>query len=280
MLAMSSPLSESSAPLPEVARLRDIVAKLRAPDGCPWDREQTHSSLRAGAIEEVYEMVEAIDAGDIPHFKEELGDLLLQVIMHAQIAGEAGEFDLEEIASEVSEKLVRRHPHVFGQNKLPDSDAVLKQWDDIKRIERETRGAPPNASALDGVSLALPALMRAEKVQKRAARVGFDWDQIHAIVEKIREEVAEVEKEIGSGDREKIEDELGDLLFAVVNLTRKAKFDGEILLNQATNKFVRRFHALEAEAALLGEPLAGMSLAEMDVLWEKVKKREQTGQNS
>ena len=271
---MSIESPETGRRLPQVARLRDIVARLRAPDGCPWDREQTHASLRAGAIEEVYEMVEAIDAGDDPHFKEELGDLLLQVIMNAQIAGEEGRFDLEAVAAEVAEKLVRRHPHVFGENKLGDSDAVLKQWDEIKKAERESKGAPADASALDGVSAALPALMRAEKVQKRAARVGFDWEQLDAVVAKISEEVAEVEEEIRAGDRAKLEDELGDLLFAVVNLTRKAKFEAEILLNQATNKFVRRFHALEAEAARLGKRLPEMSLAEMDGIWETLKERE------
>src|SRR5580658_5091316 len=213
--------AEIGPALPQVARLRDIVARLRAPGGCPWDREQTHASLRASAIEEVYEMVEAIDAGDDPHFKEELGDLLLQVMMHAQIAEEEGRFDLEGIAAEVAEKLVRRHPHVFGENKLADSDAVLKQWDEIKKAERQSKGAAPNASALDGVSAALPALMRAEKVQKRAARVGFDWEDLGGVIEKIREEVAEVEAE--SGNRARLEDELGDLLFTVVNLTRKAK---------------------------------------------------------
>jgi MazG family protein len=268
---MSTESLESGPQLTEVARLRDIVAKLRAPDGCPWDREQTHSSLRASAIEEVYEMIEAIDAGDDAHFKEELGDLLLQVIMHAQIAGEEGRWGLEEIAAEVSEKLVRRHPHVFGEHRLGDSDAVLKQWDEIKKAERASKGAPENASALDGVSNALPALMRAEKIQKRAARAGFDWEELRAVVEKIREEVAEVEQEIAAGDRAKLEDELGDLLFAVVNLTRKAKFDAEILLNQATNKFVRRFHAMEAEAARMGRRLEEMTLAEMDGIWEQGK---------
>ncbi len=268
-------MKSTETSLPQVARLREIVAKLRAPDGCPWDREQTHASLRAGAIEEVYEMVEAIDAGDDPHFKEELGDLLLQVIMHAQIASEEGRFDLEGIAAEVADKLVRRHPHVFGENKLGDSEAVLKQWDEIKRAERESKGAPASASVLDGVSNALPALMRAEKIQKRAARVGFDWHELHSVIEKIREEVAEAEEQIAGGSRERLEDELGDLLFTVVNLTRKAKFDAEILLNQATAKFVRRFHALEAEAARVGRELAGMPMAEMDALWERVKKEEQ-----
>jgi MazG family protein len=266
---MSIEMAETG--LRQVARLREIVARLRAPGGCPWDREQTHSSLRASAIEEVYEMVEAIDAGDDPHFKEELGDLLLQVIMHAQIAEEEGRFDLEGIAEEVAEKLVRRHPHVFGETKLGDSDAVLKQWDEIKRAERQSKGAPADASALDGVSGALPALMRAEKMQKRAARVGFDWEDMKPVVEKLREEVAEVEVEIESGDRVRLEDELGDLLFTVVNLTRKAKFEAEILLNQATNKFVRRFHALEAEAARAGKRLPDMTLEEMDVLLERVK---------
>jgi MazG family protein len=268
---MSIESAETGSHLPQVARLRDIVAKLRAPDGCPWDREQTHASLRAGAIEEVYEMVEAIDAGDDPHFKEELGDLLLQVVMHAQIAGEEGRWGLEDIAEEVAEKLVRRHPHVFGEKRLGDSEAVLKQWDEIKRAERESKGAPVNASALDGVSMALPALMRAEKVQKRAARVGFDWEELGAVVEKVREEVREVEEEIESGDRVKLEEELGDLLFAVVNLTRKARFEAEILLNQATNKFVRRFHAMEGEAARMGKGLGEMSLEEMDGIWERMK---------
>ncbi len=268
---MSIQSAETGADLPQVARLRDIVAKLRAPDGCPWDREQTHSSLRSSAIEEVYEMVEAIDAGDDPHFKEELGDLLLQVIMHAQIAGEEGRFDLESIAAEVADKLVRRHPHVFGEHRLGDSEAVLKQWDEIKKAERESKGAPRDASALDGVSAALPALMRAEKVQKRAARVGFDWAEPRAVVEKIREEVAEVEEQIESGDRAKLEDELGDLFFAVVNLARKAGCESEMLLTQATNKFVRRFHALEAEAARLGKGLQEMSPAELDAIWESIK---------
>jgi MazG family protein len=268
---MSTQSAETA--LPQVARLREIVATLRAPGGCPWDREQTHASLRAGAIEEVYEMVEAIDAGDDPHFKEELGDLLLQVVMHAQIAQEEGRFDLEAIAAEVAEKLVRRHPHVFGEKKLGDSEAVLKQWDEIKKAERQSKGAAPNASALDGVSAALPALMRAEKVQKRAARVGFDWGDARVVVEKIREEVAEVEEEMRGGDRTKLEDELGDLLFTVVNLTRKSNFDAEILLNQATNKFVRRFHAMEALAAETGKTVAEMPPAETDALWERAKER-------
>jgi MazG family protein len=175
------------------------------------------------------------------------------------------------MAPEVGDKLVRRHPHVFGEVKLGDSEAVLKQWDEIKRAERESKGAAADASALDGVSGALPALMRAEKVQKRAARVGFDWEGMEGVMEKIREEVREVEEELRSGDRARLEDELGDLLFSVVNLTRKGKFEAEILLNQATNKFVRRFQAMEAEVAREGRRLGEMRMEEMDEVWEKVK---------
>lgn len=266
---MTSPSS-----LPKLARLREIVAILRAPGGCPWDREQTHASLRGAAIEEAYEVVEAIESGNDPHFQEELGDLLLQVVMHAQIAEEEGRFDLEEVAGVVAEKLVRRHPHVFGEQKLADSAAVLQQWDEIKRAERAGKGAPVNASALDGVSSALPALMHAEKVQKRAARAGFDWEHLGQVVEKIREEAAEVEEEIASGDRARLEDELGDLLFSVVNLTRKAEYEAEILLKQATNKFVRRFHAMEAEVARRGERLGALNLAQLDAIWDQVKARE------
>lgn len=266
---MTSPSS-----LPELARLREIVATLRGPGGCPWDREQTHASLRGAAIEEAYEVVEAIESGDDVHFQEELGDLLLQVVMHAQLAEEEGRFDLERVAAGVSEKLVRRHPHVFGEQRLGDSEAVLQQWDEIKRAERAGKGAPADASALDGVSGVLPALMRAEKMQKRAARAGFDWEHLGQVMDKIKEEMGEVEEEMASGDRAKLEDELGDLLFSVVNLTRKAQFEAEILLRQATNKFVRRFHAMEAEVARRGQKLGERTLEELDAVWDEVKTRE------
>src|SRR5215210_72024 len=174
--------------------LLSIVAKLRAPDGCPWDREQTHESLRSGLIEEAYEALEAIDRKDDAHFREELGDLLLQVVMHSQIAAEEGRFDFDAVARDIAEKLVRRHPHVFGENRLADSDAVLKQWDEIKREERDRKGVSMQPSVLDGVSTALPALMRAEKIQKRAARVGFDWEDVREVVSKLREEIDELEE--------------------------------------------------------------------------------------
>lgn len=281
MASASDPLNPQ---LSSISQLREIVAKLRAPDGCPWDREQTHATLRSAAIEEAYEVVEAIDRADLEHLREELGDLLLQVVMHAQIAAEAKQFDFDEIARGISEKLIRRHPHVFGKIKAADSDTVLKNWDEIKRAEREKKAVAnagntdPTAvslgfqnSVLDGVSAALPALMRAEKVQKRAARVGFDWENLHGIVEKIREEVVEVETEIQSGQRERLEEELGDLLFAVVNLTRKAKFEAEILLNAATNKFITRFQKLESEVARRNQKLDQLTLAELDAIWEEIK---------
>jgi MazG family protein len=266
----------AAAPLPQLARLRDIVTRLRAPGGCPWDREQTHASLRSSAIEEAYELVEAIDAKDDPHFKEELGDLLLQVLMHAEIAREEGRFNLEAIAQEVADKLVRRHPHVFGDVQLGDSDAVIKQWEEIKKAERESKGAPANASALDGVSQALPALMRAGKIQKRAGRVGFDWPDPAGVIAKLREEIAEVEAELAANDRAKLEGELGDLLFTAVNLTRKCGFEAEMLLAESTAKFIRRFHAVEAAAAGQGQVLADMEMQAMDALWENVKAAEKS----
>jgi len=258
-------------------RLREIVAKLRAPDGCPWDREQTHATLRGSVIEEAYEVAEAIDRADDAHLREELGDLLLQVVMHAQIAEEQGRFHFDEIASGIAEKLVRRHPHVFGENKLATSDAVLVQWDEIKRAEREKKADATHASSvLDGVSAALPALMRAEKIQKRAARVGFDWEDLHSVVEKIREETLEVETEIRSGQRERLADELGDLLYSVVNLTRKAGFDAELVLTRATEKFTARFQKLEREIARRGQTFAALTLAEMDVVWDDIKRADES----
>jgi MazG family protein len=250
-------------------RLRTIVARLRAPDGCPWDREQTHSSLRGDLLEEAYEVVETIDSGDDLHFREELGDLLLQVVMHSQLAEEEGRFDLDEVATLIADKLVRRHPHVFGEMRLGDSESVLKQWDEIKREERGFE-----TSAMDGVSQALPALMRAEKVQKRAARVGFDWSELGPVLAKIREEIEEVAGEIESGDHGALGGEIGDLLFSVVNLARKLKIDPEIALQHATRKFETRFRHMEREILARGEQLHSSSLDQLDAVWETIKSRE------
>jgi MazG family protein len=252
---------------PGIDQLCAIVAFLRSPEGCPWDREQTHATLRPGLIEEAYEVVEAIDRTDDENLREELGDLLLQSVFHAQIASEEGRFSFEEVARGIATKLVRRHPHVFGEDSCEDSAAVLKRWDEIKRAEKAARVA----SVLDGISAGLPALMRAEKVQKKAARVGFDWSELAPVFEKIREELEEVEGAVAAGDSLAIEDELGDLLFSVANLARKLKVDGETALQRATGKFIARFQKMEALAVTQQLALEKLSLAELDVLWEQVK---------
>jgi tetrapyrrole methylase family protein/MazG family protein len=247
-----------------IERLRSIVAKLRAPDGCPWDREQTHQSLKPHLLEECYELIDAIDAQDPAELKEELGDILLQVVLHSQMASEEGHFTFDEVAETVSDKLVHRHPHVFGENRLPDSAAVLLQWDKIKRTEKQER-----KSALDGVPKALPALAKAQKVQTKANRVGFDWDDAEGAFAKIGEELREME----FASEETLPEEVGDLLFAVVNFARKKNLDAEQLLNVATAKFSERFLAIEKLASDRGLDFASLGLEQMDVLWEEVKKR-------
>jgi MazG family protein len=262
------PLARPATELSGIDQLRDIVAKLRSPGGCPWDREQTHPSLRAGLIEEAYEVVEAINTGDDANLCEELGDLLLQPIFHAQIATEEGRFNFDDVARTIVEKLIRRHPHVFGDDRCADSAEVLRKWDDIKRAEKGDRAV----SALDGISGGLPALMRAEKVQKKAARVGFDWSEVAPVVAKIREELAEVEAELAGGTSAKIEEEIGDLLFSVVNLARKLKVDGETALQSATDKFSDRFRQVETLARERQLALDKLTLAELDTLWDEVKR--------
>lgn len=258
--------------LPAIEQLRAVVASLRAPDGCPWDREQTHVSLRGGLLEEAYEVVAAIDAADDPNLSEELGDLLLQVVFHAQIAREEGRFDFDQVARGISEKLVRRHPHVFGAESAADSDEVLVRWEEIKRQEK---GGAEQASALDGVSEGMPALQYAAKIQKRAAKIGFDWQEALPVVAKIREELGEVEGSLQEGP-ERVEEELGDLLFSVVNLARKLKVDAEVALSMATRKFAGRFRAVEGLARERGVVLEGASLEELDVLWDEVKSAEKS----
>src|SRR5881398_1076788 len=247
-------------------RLRDIVAKLRAPGGCPWDQEQTHESLLPATIEEAYEVAEAARAKNDAHFREELGDLLLLVVMHAEIAREAGRFDIDNVVDGVTKKLVRRHPHVFGKSDARDSGAVLKQWEAIKREEK--RNDPHYLASLPR---ALPALMRAQKAQSKAARVNFDWTELRDVLAKVEEETAETKSAIASQDRRAIEDEIGDLLFAVVNLARKCKLDAESALQTGTNKFVARFTRLEDELLAQGKRLGDVDLAELDQIWNRVK---------
>jgi MazG family protein len=249
----------------EFERLCEIVAQLRAPGGCPWDREQTHESLLPALIEEAYEVAGAVRAEDDANVREELGDLLLLIIMHAEIAREAGLFNIDNVIADVTEKLIRRHPHVFGKSDARDSGAVLKQWESIKRAEKTGR------HYLDGLPAALPALMRAQKAQSKAARVNFDWSELRDVIAKIEEELAETKSAIASEDRQAIEDEIGDLLFAVVNLARKCKLDAESALQTATDKFVARFTRIEDELHAQGKRIGDVDLAELDQIWNRVK---------
>src|SRR5437899_4764591 len=251
-------------------KLCEIVAKLRAPGGCPWDREQTHESLLPALIEEAYEVAEAARAKDDAHFREELGDLLLLVVMHAEIARETGRFDIGKIIREASDKLVRRHPHVFGTSDARDSGAVLNQWEAIKRAEKNA-----DSHYLAGLPKALPALVRAQKAQSKAARVNFDWADVRDVVTKVEEELREMKEAIASQDRARIEDEIGDVLFAVVNLTRKCKIDAESALQRATDKFVTRFNHVEDELKARGKKLGDVDLAEMDEIWNAIKKNDE-----
>ena len=250
------------------SRLCEIVAKLRAPGGCPWDREQTNESLLPATIEEAYEVAEAARAKNDAHFREELGDLLLLVVMHAEIAGKADRFKIDDVIAEVAEKLIRRHPHVFGESDARDSSAVLKQWEAIKREEKKS-----DTHYLSSLPHALPALMRAQKAQGKAARVNFDWADLHDIIAKVEEELTELKDAISSADRKAIEGEIGDLLFAVVNLARKCRLDAETALQSATEKFVCRFNSVEDELRKRGKKLGDVGLSELDKIWNEVKKR-------
>jgi len=250
-------------------KLCDIVATLRAPGGCPWDREQTHESLLAAVIEEAYEVTEAARAKNDAHFCEELGDLLLLVVMHAEIASEAGRFNIDEIIRDISNKLIRRHPHVFGTSDARDSGAVLKQWEAIKREEKKA-----DSHYFASLPKALPALMRAQKAQSKAARVNFDWTEVRDVVAKVEEELREMKEAIAALNRARIEDEIGDMLFAVVNLARKCKIDAESALQGGTDKFVTRFNQLEDEVKARGKELGEVDLSEMDEIWNRIKNDE------
>jgi MazG family protein len=246
-------------------KLCEIVAKLRAPGGCPWDREQTNESLLPAIIEEAYEVTEAVK--DEAHFREELGDLLLLVVMHAEIAREAGQFNIDNVIVEVTDKLVRRHPHVFGESDARDAGAVLKQWEAIKRAEKKDA-----THYLASLPKALPALMRAEKAQKKAARVNFDWRELSDVMAKVDEELEETKRAVASANNRMIADEIGDLLFAVVNLARKCQLEAESLLQAATDKFVARFSEMEDRLRARGGRLGDASLEELDAIWEEIKK--------
>jgi MazG family protein len=260
-------MTDSPDPGKQIARLRAIMHRLRAPGGCPWDAEQTHESLVTNLIEEAYETVDTIQRGDHAHLMEELGDLLLQVIFHSELAEEAGRFNLDDVARGISDKLVRRHPHVFATSDASTSDAVLRQWDEIKRAEKGDEEQP----YLHGVGKGLPALLRAAKLQKKAAKTGFDWPDETGVLAKIREETAELESAMLDGDAASVDEELGDLLFSVVNLARFRKLDPEVLMAAANSKFERRFAAMEQDLRANGLDLQAASPERMEQSWQAVK---------
>ena len=250
--------------------LVEVIAILRSENGCPWDREQTHSSLKSTLLEETYETVEAIDSGEPDKLKEELGDLLLNIMLQAQIASEQQHFDIYDVIDTLTEKLIRRHPHVFGDVDVDNADEVVKNWEAIKKQEA---GYEDRKSALDGIPIALPALLRAQKIQKRAARVGFDWDNISDVIDKVDEELVEM-KECLQNDAAAVEMEIGDLLFAIVNLCRFVELQAEETLRKSNRKFISRFKRMEDELTKRGKTLEDQSLEELDKIWEKVKKDE------
>jgi len=250
---------------------QELVAHLRSPEGCPWDREQTHESLRSTLIEETYEVISALDQADTAGLEEELGDLMLQIVLHAQIAAEEGEFGMTDVLRGIHTKLVRRHPHVFGDAWLEDTDHVVRSWEKLKADERKNNEKEKLKGLLDGVPLALPSLAQAQSYQARAARVGFDWNEIAPVIEKVREELYEALTAKGEAHRET---ELGDLLFAVVNLARWFKVDAESVLRTTNQRFARRFAHIEKRASETGRTLHDMTLAEMDVFWDEAKKIE------
>jgi tetrapyrrole methylase family protein / MazG family protein len=250
-------------------RLVDVMARLRSPDGCPWDREQTHATLRRYMVEECHEVLDAVDEGDDGKLAEELGDVLLQVVFHAELAEERGAFDIDAVCRAIVAKLERRHPHVFGDVQVSGSADVLRNWEAIKKDERREARAPD--SVLAGVPRSLPSLPRAQAVQKKAASVGFDWDDPSGAYEKLREELDEVGEAVALGDRAKVREELGDLLFAAINVARMLDLDADEALRGTLKKFEERFHYIEQCAAADGRSLEAMSIIEMDALWEEAK---------
>ena len=248
---------------------QELVAHLRAPEGCPWDREQTHRSLRPHLLEEAYEVLTALDAEDVNALREELGDLLLQIVLHAQIASEYGEFTMSDVLGNIHAKLVHRHPHVFGDLKLKDKQGVIQNWERLKAAERRSSGLA-DKGLLDGIAIILPALSQAEAFQKRAARVGFDWANLQGVIDKIDEEFREVRQAF---DPETRAAEIGDLLFAVVNLARWLDVDAESALREANGRFRKRFGYIESSARAQGREMSEFSLEEMDDLWNEAKKR-------
>jgi len=264
-------------------KLVAVQARLRAPNGCPWDREQTHQSLRTYLVEEAYEVLEALESGDDAKFAEEMGDLLLQIVFHSQIAREEGRFTVVEVIREIHDKMIRRHPHVFGESHAKDSAEVLRNWEQIKAEERRADekwgnpkggGVPKQASLLDGVSRALPATLEGFQLTRKASRIGFDWEDAIGVFEKMQEETKELRAALADRDQLRMEEELGDLLFAAVNLSRFLKIDPEIALKKANAKFTRRFRTMEGLARKSGGEFKDLPREQMEALWDAAKKSE------
>jgi len=269
--AKPTPDSLPEEPLP---RLLAVMAWLRdRQHGCPWDIDQTFRTIAPYTIEEAYEVADAIERDDMPALKEELGDLLLQVVYHSQIASEAKAFAFDDVAAAIADKMVDRHPHVFGDMDVPTAEAQTVSWESRKAAERAAKGANKEPGALDGVARALPALMRAEKIQKRAARVGFDWATIGPVIDKIEEELTELRAELEAGkvEQARVAEELGDVLFAVANLARHCKVDPEVALRATNDKFEKRFRHIERRLAESGRKPSDANLEEMEALWQEAK---------
>ncbi len=262
----------AGAPDERLARLLDIMARLRSESGCPWDREQTLETLKPFLVEESYELIDAIDSGAPDAHREELGDVLLQLVFQAQIRREQGQFGFADVIDTLAEKLIRRHPHVFGTTEVTGSGDVIRNWDAIKAKEKgDDEGA---RSALDGVPRHLPALQKAHQVQSRASRVGFDWSAVHDVMAKIEEELLELKQAMGERSRDAITEEIGDLLFSVVNIARFQGINSEEALSRTIAKFVRRFREIERRVRAGGRTLADCGLEEMDAIWNEVKREE------
>ena len=251
-------------------RLVEVMTRLRAPGGCPWDAEQTHESLLRYLIEETYEVVDSIEGGHPEELREELGDLLLQVVFHAEIAREAGRFDMDDVAQSIVDKLIRRHPHVFGDETAETPAEVENRWEKIKAAEKREKGK--DEGILSGIPKHLPGLLKAQRLTEKAGKVGFDWPDTGGVLGKLREEMDEVEQAVKSGDREAVKEEFGDLLFVLANLARHLDLDAEAALQQTNRKFVRRFEFVEARLKERGKDPTHSSLEEMDALWEEAKR--------
>jgi len=252
-----------------------VIETLRGPNGCPWDKEQTRESIKPLLIEEAYEVLEAIEEKDPELIKEELGDLLLQVIFHAQIAKESNEFTIKEILDVLHDKMVRRHPHVFKGQDAKSSKEVLKQWEEIKKSENKEK---KKKSLLGGIPKTLPALLYAQRIQDKASRVGFDWENISQVFAKFKEELSEFENAYAEGKKEKIEEEIGDLFFTLINISRFLKINPDDALKKTARKFISRFHFIEKKIGKTGKSIEKFSLDELDKLWEKAKEKEISGE--